>query len=185
MSNAWAAAPQSDAVTRAMAHDIFKQLIEINTTDSIGSTTVAAQAMAKRLLDAAFRGGRCRRHRTQRAQGKYGCPLSWQARLEAAADPDHRAPGCGGGAARGLEHRSSSNSLLNRTGTTTVRGTQDMKEADAIAVTDFIRLKERRLRPEARHHSGAYQPTKRAASRTAWSWLLQNFIAISSMPNWL
>jgi len=37
-----------------MAHDIFKQLIEINTTDSIGSTTVAAQAMAKRLLDAGF-----------------------------------------------------------------------------------------------------------------------------------
>jgi acetylornithine deacetylase/succinyl-diaminopimelate desuccinylase-like protein len=43
---AWPAAPQSDAVTREMAHDIFKQLIEINTTDSIGSTTVAAQAMA-------------------------------------------------------------------------------------------------------------------------------------------
>ena len=37
-----------------MAHDIFKQLIEINTTDSIGSTTVAAQAMAQRLLDGGF-----------------------------------------------------------------------------------------------------------------------------------
>ena len=41
-----------------MAHDIFKQLVEINTTDSIGSTTVAAQAMAKRLLDAGFPRGR-------------------------------------------------------------------------------------------------------------------------------
>jgi hypothetical protein len=51
---AWSAAPQSEAVTREMAHDIFKQLIEINTTDSIGSTTLAAQAMAKRLLDAGF-----------------------------------------------------------------------------------------------------------------------------------
>ena len=50
----WSAATQSDAVTRAMAHDIFKQLIEINTTDSIGSTTEAAQAMAQRLLDAGF-----------------------------------------------------------------------------------------------------------------------------------
>src|ERR1700729_3452552 len=43
-----------DAGRRTSAHDIFKQLIEINTTDSIGSTTVAARAMAKRLLDAGF-----------------------------------------------------------------------------------------------------------------------------------
>ncbi len=50
---AWSAA-LSDQAIRTMAHDIFKQLIEINTTDSIGSTTVAAQAMAKRLLDAGF-----------------------------------------------------------------------------------------------------------------------------------
>src|ERR1700733_13192758 len=48
-----AAAPLDDA-TRRMARDIFQQLIEINTTDSVGSTTVAADAMAKRLLDAGF-----------------------------------------------------------------------------------------------------------------------------------
>ncbi|HEV2177898.1 MAG TPA: M20/M25/M40 family metallo-hydrolase [Terriglobia bacterium] len=46
-------APVDDA-TRQLSHDIFKQLIEINTTDSVGSTTVAAQAMAQRLLDAGF-----------------------------------------------------------------------------------------------------------------------------------
>ena len=54
---AWCAAPASDAEARRTAHDIFKQLIEINTTDSIGSTTVAAQAMAQRLLDAGFAAG--------------------------------------------------------------------------------------------------------------------------------
>jgi acetylornithine deacetylase/succinyl-diaminopimelate desuccinylase-like protein len=43
-----------DPATRSLARDIFQQLIEINTTDSVGSTTVAAQAMAKRLLDAGF-----------------------------------------------------------------------------------------------------------------------------------
>src|SRR5579872_602707 len=43
-----------DDPTRQLARDIFRQLIEINTTDSIGSTTLAAQAMAKRLLDAGF-----------------------------------------------------------------------------------------------------------------------------------
>src|ERR1700685_2564420 len=45
------AAPLDEA-TRQLARDIFRQLIEINTTDSVGSTTVAAEAMAKRLLDA-------------------------------------------------------------------------------------------------------------------------------------
>jgi acetylornithine deacetylase/succinyl-diaminopimelate desuccinylase-like protein len=45
---------QPDAATRTLARDIFQQLIEINTTDSVGSTTVAAEAMAKRLLDAGF-----------------------------------------------------------------------------------------------------------------------------------
>src|ERR1700693_1003029 len=37
-----------------LARDIYKQLIEINTTDSVGSTTVAAEAMAKRLRDAGY-----------------------------------------------------------------------------------------------------------------------------------
>src|SRR6266566_5829093 len=36
------------------AHDIFEQLININTTGSSGSTTIAANAMAKRLTEAGF-----------------------------------------------------------------------------------------------------------------------------------
>jgi acetylornithine deacetylase/succinyl-diaminopimelate desuccinylase-like protein len=39
---------------KTLARDIFLQLIETNTTDSVGSTTVAADAMRKRLLDAGF-----------------------------------------------------------------------------------------------------------------------------------
>jgi acetylornithine deacetylase/succinyl-diaminopimelate desuccinylase-like protein len=35
-----------------LARDIYKELIEINTTDSAGNTTVAAEAMAQRLKDA-------------------------------------------------------------------------------------------------------------------------------------
>src|SRR4029453_12296764 len=38
----------------ARARDIFKELIEINTTDSVGSTTTAAEAMAGRLKAAGF-----------------------------------------------------------------------------------------------------------------------------------
>ena len=39
---------------RALAREIFKQLIEINTTDSVGNVTTAAEAVAKRLRDAGF-----------------------------------------------------------------------------------------------------------------------------------
>ena len=49
-----AAHAQIDPGTRQLSRDIFQQLIEINSTDSVGSTTVAAEAMAKRLLDAGF-----------------------------------------------------------------------------------------------------------------------------------
>ena len=37
-----------------LAHEIYKELIEINTADSVGSTTVAADAIAKRFLAAGF-----------------------------------------------------------------------------------------------------------------------------------
>ena len=44
----------ADEATRKLAVDIFKQLIEINTTDSVGSVTAAAEAMAQRFRDAGF-----------------------------------------------------------------------------------------------------------------------------------
>jgi len=50
----------SDASTLApqeyqrLAHDTFKELIEINTTNSVGNVTTAAEAMAKRLRGAGF-----------------------------------------------------------------------------------------------------------------------------------
>ena len=37
-----------------LARDIYKELIEINTADSVGNTTAAADAMAKRFLAAGF-----------------------------------------------------------------------------------------------------------------------------------
>jgi acetylornithine deacetylase/succinyl-diaminopimelate desuccinylase-like protein len=48
------ASAQQDDTTRQLARDIFRQLIEINTTDSVGSVTAAAEAMAQRLRDAGF-----------------------------------------------------------------------------------------------------------------------------------
>lgn len=39
---------------QALARDIFRELVEINTTDSVGDNTVATEAVARRLLDAGF-----------------------------------------------------------------------------------------------------------------------------------
>src|SRR5258708_32454286 len=51
---AFAAPPTLDDATRQLTRDIYKQLVEINTTDSIGNTTTAAVAMAARLKAAGF-----------------------------------------------------------------------------------------------------------------------------------
>ena len=40
-----------DPETEKLSHEIFKQLVETNTTDSVGSVTAASEAMRKRLLD--------------------------------------------------------------------------------------------------------------------------------------
>jgi acetylornithine deacetylase/succinyl-diaminopimelate desuccinylase-like protein len=48
------AAAMTDQSAEALAHDILKQLVEINTTDSVGNVTTAAEAMAKRFRDAGF-----------------------------------------------------------------------------------------------------------------------------------
>jgi len=53
-STAQGAPPPLDDATRRLTHDIYKQLIEINTTESSGNTTTAAEAMAARLHDAGF-----------------------------------------------------------------------------------------------------------------------------------
>jgi acetylornithine deacetylase/succinyl-diaminopimelate desuccinylase-like protein len=46
------AAPLPPIASQQLARSIFQQLIEINTTDSVGDTTVAANAMAERLKQA-------------------------------------------------------------------------------------------------------------------------------------
>ena len=54
LSLADTAAAQVPSPYQASARAIFKELIEINTTHSTGSTTVAAEAMRTRFLAAGF-----------------------------------------------------------------------------------------------------------------------------------
>jgi acetylornithine deacetylase/succinyl-diaminopimelate desuccinylase-like protein len=49
-----AAPPPLDVKTKQLAFDIYKQLVEINTTNSIGNNTTAAEAMAARLRAAGY-----------------------------------------------------------------------------------------------------------------------------------
>jgi len=53
-SSASAAPPELTARQKQLTRDIYKELIEINTTDSVGNTTTASEAMAARLRAAGF-----------------------------------------------------------------------------------------------------------------------------------
>jgi acetylornithine deacetylase/succinyl-diaminopimelate desuccinylase-like protein len=168
---AWPASPQSDAVTHETAHDIFKQLIEINTTDSIGSTTVAAQAMAKRLLDAGFPaadvvviGPNDRKgNMVARYRGKAGSklrPILIIGHLDVVE-------------ARREDWSTDPFKFVEQDGYYYGRGTQDMKEADAIAVTDFIRLRKEGFVPD-RDIILALTADEEGGTSNGVSWLLQN-----------
>ena len=59
---------QIEDATKQLSHDIFKQLIEINTTDSVGNVTTASEAMAQRFRDAGFPESDMHIRRSQRSQ---------------------------------------------------------------------------------------------------------------------
>lgn len=169
--SAWSAAPQSDSATRETAHDIFEQLIEINTTDSSGSTTVAAQAMAKRLLDAGFPradvvviGPNERKgNMVARLRGKAGSklrPLLIIGHLDVVE-------------ARREDWTTNPFKFVEQDGYFYGRGTQDMKEADAIVVTDFIRLKKEGFVP-SRDVILALTADEEGGKSNGVDWLLQN-----------
>jgi acetylornithine deacetylase/succinyl-diaminopimelate desuccinylase-like protein len=135
---------QIDPGTRQLSHDIFQQLIEINTTDSVGSTTVAAEAMARRLRNAGFpasdvvvlgpnprKGNMVARlhgtgaHRPVLLIGHLDVVEAL--RTDWTTDPFQ---------------------FVEKDGYYYGRGTQDMKSDDAIWVTEFTRFKEEGFKPD-------------------------------------
>jgi acetylornithine deacetylase/succinyl-diaminopimelate desuccinylase-like protein len=167
----WSAAAPLDPATRAEAHDIFKQLIEINTTDSIGSTTAAAQAMAKRLLDAGFpkadvvvvgpnerKGNMVARYR-----GRPGSKLRPMLIIGHTDVVE----------ARREDWSTDPFKFVEQDGYYYGRGTQDMKSDDAIAVTDFIRLKKEGFVPN-RDIILALTADEEGGKSNGVDWLLQN-----------
>jgi len=160
-----------DEATRSLAHDIFKQLIEINTTDSVGSTTAAANAMAKRLLDGGFaaedvkvlgprdrKGNLVARYRGRGSSGLK--PILIIGHLDVVE-------------ARREDWSTDPFQFVEKDGYYYGRGTQDMKVSDAILVTDFIRLKHEGYRPD-RDIILALTADEEGGSANGVEWLLKN-----------
>jgi acetylornithine deacetylase/succinyl-diaminopimelate desuccinylase-like protein len=140
-----AARPGPDAATVQLGHDIFKQLIEINTTDSVGNTTVAAEAMAQRLRDGGFAASDIsllgpdprRGNMVVRYRGKAGSklrPILVIGHLDVVE-------------ARREDWTTDPFQFVEKDGYYYGRGTQDMKVDDAAMATAFIRMRKEHYLP--------------------------------------
>ena len=135
---------QDHAAADSTAHEIFKQLIEINTTDSAGNVTTAAEAMATRLRDAGFAdkdvivAGPTERKKNLVARvhgtGKRK-PILFIGHLDVVE-------------ARREDWTTDPFQFIEKDGYFYGRGTEDMKDGDAILVTNFIRLKKEDFVPD-------------------------------------
>jgi len=127
-----------------LARDIFKQLIEINTTDSVGNVSTAAEAMAQRLRDAGFAeadlhvAGPNDRKKNLVARfhgsGKRK-PVLFIGHLDVVE-------------ALRTDWTTDPFEFLEKDGFFYGRGTEDMKDGDALLVTNFIRLKKEGYSPD-------------------------------------
>ncbi len=129
---------------RKLAHDTLKQLIEINTTDSVGNVTTASEAMARRFRDAGFAesdmqilGPNDRKKNLVirlRGTGK-NKPLLLIGHLDVVEA--HRE-----------DWTTDPFSFIEKDGFYYGRGTQDMKSGDAIMLTTLIRFKKEGYVPD-------------------------------------
>ena len=128
----------------SLATAVFKQLMEINTTFADGDCGVAAEAMAKRLVDGGFSENEIRivgqdaksRNLILRWRGSgKGRPVMFNAHLDVV--PVKRA-----------NWTVEPFQLTEKDGFFYGRGSRDMKSAAAIVVTDFIRLRKEGFKPQ-------------------------------------
>jgi acetylornithine deacetylase/succinyl-diaminopimelate desuccinylase-like protein len=127
----------------ALARDIFRELIEIDTTDEHGNVSTASEAMAKRLLDAGYPaadvqvlGPNDRKKNLVvrlRGTGKQK-PVLQIGHLDVVE-------------AKREDWSTDPFKFIEQDGYFYGRGTQDMKDGDAIMVTTMIRLKKEGFRP--------------------------------------
>ena len=136
---------EASAADRTLARDIFRELIEINTTDSLGNTPRAARAMARRLLAAGFPAadaqvliGPDAKHGNlvarYRGTGAGGRPIIVFAHLDVVP-------------ARPSDWSVDPFTFLEKDGYFYGRGSTDDKVGDAVLVANFILLKRAGFKP--------------------------------------
>jgi acetylornithine deacetylase/succinyl-diaminopimelate desuccinylase-like protein len=133
-----------DDATRALSRDIFRELIEIDTTDSAGSVTRAAEAMAKRLTDAGFPAA------DVQVLGPNGRKGNLVARLRGtgAKPPVLLLGHLDVVEARPSDWTTNPFQFVEKDGYFYGRGTQDMKVNDAVLITTFIRFHREGYKPD-------------------------------------
>jgi len=169
ISLAIAAPAQIDDATRQLSHDIFKQLIEINTTDSVGNVTTAAKAMAQRFRDAGFPesdmqilGPNDRKKNLVvrlHGSGKHK-PVLLIGHLDVVE-------------ARREDWTTDPFQFVEKDGYYYGRGTQDMKDGDAIMSTTLIRFKKEGFVPD-RDIILALTADEEGGTSNGVDWLIKN-----------
>jgi acetylornithine deacetylase/succinyl-diaminopimelate desuccinylase-like protein len=160
---------QGDAANKQLAHDIFKQLIEINTTDSVGNVTTASEAMAQRFRDAGFP------ESDMQLLGPNDDKKNLVVRFHGTGK--HKPVLLIGHLDVVEAHREDWTTdpfqFVEKDGYYYGRGTQDMKDGDAISVATFIRLKKEGYRPD-RDIILALTADEEGGKSNGVSWLLKN-----------
>ena len=138
--------PTASPADRAEAREIFKQLIEINTTDTPkGSVTAASVAMQKRFLDAGFPA------EDVHLLGPDPNKQNLVVRMRASGSPTQKPVLflCHIDVVEALPSAWSTNpfEFVEKDGFFYGRGTQDMKESDAALVATFLRLHREGYKP--------------------------------------
>jgi acetylornithine deacetylase/succinyl-diaminopimelate desuccinylase-like protein len=162
--------PGADDPNRQLARDIFQQLIEINTTDSVGSTTAAAQAMAKRLLDAGFPAGDVKVLGPNDRKGNLIVRVHG---TDAGRKPILIICHLDVVEARRADWTTDPFQFVEKDGYFYGRGTQDVKENDAALIADLIRLHRENWRP-TRDLIVALTADEEGGRSNGVNWLLQN-----------
>jgi len=138
--------PTASAEDRALARQIFKELIEINTTDTpLGNVTTAATAMQKRFLDAGFAAD------DVHLLGPDARKMNLVVRFRAAGAPAEKPVVflCHIDVVEALRADWSTDpfQFVEKDGYYYGRGTQDMKDSDAALVATFLRLHREGYKP--------------------------------------
>jgi acetylornithine deacetylase/succinyl-diaminopimelate desuccinylase-like protein len=164
-----AAQQDQDEVTRQLALDIYKQLIEINTTDSVGSVTAASEAMAKRFRDAGFP------ESDIHVLGPNDRKKNVVVRLHGSGK--HKAVLLIGHLdvveARREDWTTDPFQLVEKDGYYYGRGTTDMKDGDAIMSATLIRMKREGYVP-SRDIILAMTADEEGGTSNGVDWLIQN-----------